>query len=245
LEELARRQDAGEPLTTEEQARLEAAQARLQEVGEKAAAIAGSIFSGRRENRSEDEYRQEVEDYLRAARESIAQAVVSAAMKGGLIRLQPVLSNHIERNFPKVEVELCIAAPVLALDDDSDAEGLPPRPRLFGALRPSPSFMAGAITTPRLPRTPASSRIRIPRVVIDNGASARLRFRPVDLRPKRQEQLDAFHLVVRAELAGQTLPVSWTATSSGADGLVSGSLAVEVRSTSAKPSELLDLTSDN
>jgi hypothetical protein len=245
LEDLARRQDAGEALTAEEQARLEAAQARLQEVGKKAAAIAGSIFSGRREDRSEEEYRQEVENYLRAARESIAQAAVNAAMKGGLIRLQPMLSNHTERNFPKVEVELYIAAPVIALDYDPDARGLPPRPRLFGTPRPSPSYMAGGITSPRLPRTPASSRIRIPEVVIDISASARLRYLPVDLRPMRQEQLAAFHLAVRAELAGQTLPVSWTATSSGADGLASGSLAVEVRSTSAKPSELLDLTSDN
>jgi hypothetical protein len=80
--------------------------------------------------------------------------------------------------------------------------------------------------------------------MIDNSASARLRFLPVDLRPMRQEQLAAFHLAVRAELAGQTLPVSWTATSSGAHGLASGSLAVEVRSTSAKPSELPALTSD-
>jgi hypothetical protein len=125
LEDLARRQDAGEALTAEEQARLEAAQARLQEVGKKAAAIAGSVFSGRREDRSEEEYRQEVENYLTAARESIAQAAISAAMKGGLIRLQPVLSNHTERNFPKVEVELHIAAPVIALDDDPDAQGLP------------------------------------------------------------------------------------------------------------------------
>ena len=243
LKDLERRQAAGEALTAEEQARLEAAQAMAQAVTQKATAIAGTIFSGRQEDRSQDEYRQEVETYLSAARESAAQAAVSAAMEGGLIQLQPVVSNHTDRNFPKVEVELYIAAPVMALDDELDANGLPRRPRLFGTLRPRPSFVAAGIRTPHLPRAPASSRI--PEVTIDNSASARLRFRPVDLRPKRQEELAAFHLLVRAELAGQTLPVNWTATSSGADGLASGSLAIEVRSTSAKPGELLTPTADD
>jgi hypothetical protein len=235
LEDLERRQAAGEALTAEELARLEAAQARLLAVVEKA--ISGTIFSGRREDRSRDDYRQEVETYLSSARESVAQAAVSAAIEGGLIQLQPVVSNHTERNFPKVEVELHIAGPVMALDGELDDNGLPPRPRLFGTMRSWPSFKAAGLTPTHMPRAPASS---VREVMIDNSASARLSFWPVHLRPKRQVELAAFHLLVRAELAGQTLPVNWTATSSGADGLASGSLAIEVRSTPIKLGELLD-----
>jgi hypothetical protein len=246
LEDLERRQDAGEALTAEEQAKLEAAQAMLRATMQKAAATIGGMLSqlGRQEDRSRDVYREEVETYLSAARESLAQAAVNAAMEGGLIQLQPIVSNHTERNFPKVEVELFIAGSVMALDDKLDANGLPSRPRLFGTLRPSPSFIAAGLKTPHLPRTPASSRIS--EVAIDNNsASARLRFRPVDLRPKRQEELAAFHLLVRVDLAGQTLPVNWTATSSGADGLASGSLAIEVHSTPVKLGELLSPTADD
>jgi hypothetical protein len=245
LKDLQQRQAAGEALTAEEQARLEAGQAQLQAMAQKVAGIAGSMFSGRREDRSRDEYRKEVEDYLGAAREAVAQAAVSAAIDGGLIQLQPVVSNHTDRNFPQVEVELYIAAPVMALDDKPDPNGLPPRPRLFGIPRPWPGSLLGAgLTTPFLPRVPGVIG-RIPEVTIDNSASARLRFRPVDLRPKGHQELAAFQLLVRAELAGQTLPVNWTATSSGADGLASGSVAIEVGSTPAKPGELLPPTAND
>ncbi len=239
LEELERRQAAGEALTAEEQARLEAAQAHLRAVAQQVArAFVGGLRFGLREDRSPEEYRQEVETYLDEAREAIVQAAVSAARKGGLIRLEPVVSNHTDRNFPKVEVELYIAAPVMALGDEEDANWVPRRPRLYGTPRPSPASLLPGLTPPRPPRA-AEAAGRIPEVTIDNRASVRLLFRPVDLRPKRQEALAAFHLLVRAELAGQILPVNWTATSSGADGLASGALAVEVRATPARPKELL------
>jgi hypothetical protein len=247
LEDLEQRQAAGQALTAEEQVRLEAGQAQLRAIGQKAAAMAESMLSGRREDRSRDEYRKEVEDYLNAVREAAAQAAVSAAIDGGLIQLQPVVSNHTERNFPKVEVELYIAAPVRALDGKPDPPGLPPRPRLFGTPRPWPGSLFGAgLTTPTsfLSRVPGALG-RIPEVTIDNSASARLRFRPVDLRPKGQQELAAFQLLVRAELAGQTLPVNWTATSSGADGLASGSVAIEVGSTPATLRELLAPTAND
>jgi hypothetical protein len=133
LEDLQRRQAAGETLTAEEQASLEAAQAHLQAIAQQVAATFGTALSqlGRREDRSEDEYRQEVETYLSGARESAAQAAVDVAIDGGLIQLQPLVSNHTDRNFPKVEVELYIPGRVMALDEP-DGNGLPPRPRLFG-----------------------------------------------------------------------------------------------------------------
>jgi hypothetical protein len=167
------------------------------------------------------------------------------------LHLGNVVSNHTDRNFPKVEVELYIAAPVMALEDEEDANALPPRPRLFGTPPPATPIVPG-FTSAYVGRNPfAVSRVpqaavRIPEVTIDNGASAaRLRFRPVDLRPRRQEELAAFQLLVRAELAGQTLPVNWTATSSGADGLASGSLAVEVRATPARLGELVAPAADD
>jgi hypothetical protein len=247
VKDLERRKAAGEALTGEEQARLEAGQAYVDAIAQQVAAtlLGGLSQLGLREDRSPDEYRQAVETYLDEAREAVVQAAVSAAINGGLIQLQPVVSNHTDRNFPKVEVELYIAAPVMALDDEEDPNGLPPRPRPFGTPPPSPAslFLPG-LTPPYLSRI-SEAVSRIPEVTIDNSASVRLRFRPVDLRPKRQEELAAFQLLVRAELAGQTLPVNWTATSSGADGLAGGSLAVEVRSTPAKLGELLTLTADD
>jgi hypothetical protein len=246
LTDLERRKAAGEALTAEEQARLEAGQALVHAMARSMAAVfvGGPWGIGQREDRSPDQYRQEVETYLNEAREAVVPTAVNAAIDGGLIQLRPVVSNHTDRNFPKVEIELYIAASAMALEDEEEPNGLPSRPRPFGTPRPSPaSLLLPALTPPYLPRIPGTAR-RIPEVTIDNSASVRLRFLPVDLRPKRKEELAAFHLLVRAELAGQTLPVNWTATSSGADGLASGSLAVEVRATPTRLGELVTPASD-
>jgi hypothetical protein len=238
LRDLKRRHAAGEVLTAEEQARREAGQALARAM----AAMTGRAFSQpqRQEDRSRDEYVQEVESYLNSAREAAAQVAINVAIERELIRLQPSVTNHSDRNFPKVEVELYVAGHVMALDDELDIDEFPARPRLFGTPRPSPlSALAwsGLVAPPDLPRIPAARGI--PEITIDNSSSASLRFRPVDLRPKRSEELAAFHLVVPADLAGQTLSIAWTATSSGADGQANGSLALGVGATPARLKELL------
>lgn len=135
LRDLKRRQAAGESLTEEEQAKLNASQAHL----DATAAMVGGVFRQTRpEDQSPDQYRQEVEIYLRAAREAATQAAINEAIEGGLIPLQPAISNSTDRNFPQVEVELYIPGPVTALDDEPRTDEFPSRPRLYGTPRPSP-----------------------------------------------------------------------------------------------------------
>jgi hypothetical protein len=237
LKDLKRRQAAGESLTDREQARLDASQAHL----DATEAMVGRSFRQpeRPEDRSPDQYRQEVEVYLRAAREAATQAAINEAIERGLIHLQAAVSNSSDRNFPQVEVELYISGPVTALDDDEPRiDEFPSRPRLYGTPRPSPLVGWSGLVTP--PLGPYVPRIRgVSEVTIDNSGSARLRFRPVDLRPKRWEELASFHLLVPVSLAGQSLSIAWTATSSGADGQAGGSLPLRVRSTPVTLRELL------
>ena len=96
LMDLERRKAAGGTLTAEEQARLEAGQALVHAMARKMAAafVDGPWGIGQRGDRSPDQYRQEVGTYLDEAREVLVPAAVNAAVDGGLIQLQPVVSNH-------------------------------------------------------------------------------------------------------------------------------------------------------
>jgi hypothetical protein len=224
LEELEQRQEAGEELTPEESAQLQAGREMLRRVVRPF--VRGFVMS---EDRSPEIYRSQVEEYLQAAREVAPVAGIRAAVRNSLGELRLAVANETDRNFPKVEIELHVPGPVLAFEEVPDGEDFPARLRGYGTPRPAPwaSSLLPSIS-PLIPSRLGGTAARLPIMTIDNSASARITFGAIDLRPRRQELLPAFHLMVPASLVGQSIPVTWTATSTGADGLASGSLSIEV-----------------
>jgi hypothetical protein len=221
LEELERRQEAGEELTPEESAQVQAAREMLRRT--MGSFLRGFVMS---EDRSPEIYRTQVEEYLQAARQVAHIAGIRAAVRNSLAELRLAVANETDRNFPRVEIELHVPGPVLAFEEVPDGDDLPPRPREYGTRRPSP--LTSSLLSPILPSRLGRVTTRLPTMTIDNSASARITFSPTDLRPRRQELLPPFHLLVPASSAGQNILASWTATSTGADGMASGSMSIEV-----------------
>jgi hypothetical protein len=235
LKELEERQATGEKLTPEESAQLQSARELLARTMKPL--VRGFIAS---EDRSPETYRKEVEEYLQGLREVALVAGIRAAMKNSLGELRLAVANETDRNFPKVEIELHASGPVLAFEEEPDGDNFPARPRGYGTPRPSPlgSSLLSSISPGVIPRFRGPT-VRLPTMTIDNSASARITFSPIDLRPRRQELLPPFHLLVPAGLAGKSVPANWTATSTGADGMASGSLSIEVSPVAVTIGDLL------
>jgi len=221
LQDLKRRQEAGEELTPEENAQVQAAREMMRRT--MGPLLRGFVMS---EDRSPELYRTQVEEYLDAGRQVAPMAGIRAAVRSSLAELKLAVANETDRNFPRVEIELHVPGPVLAFEEVPDGDDLPPRPRAYGTRRPSPlaSSLFPTILAPRLGRVTT----KLSTMTIDNSASAHITFSPTDLRPRRQEPLSTFHLLVPAGLAGHSILATWTATSTGADGMASGSLSIEV-----------------
>ncbi|HEY3213448.1 MAG TPA: hypothetical protein VGL16_09640 [Actinomycetota bacterium] len=183
------------------------------------------------EDRKPDDYRNDVETYLNKLREAIPPVVVSQAiaLTGSSIRLQ--VANPIESNFRRVQLVLHAGTGVIAFDpeDDNLDHELPQRPRPWGTRRPHTLAglgYSGPFSGWTLPRSVVMGHI--PRMWIENSGSTRIVFDAFDLRPRAVTTTDPFVLFASPGLAGKTVPVTWEATSTSADGVASGSLPLQV-----------------
>ncbi len=182
----------------------------------------------RPEDRNEEGYRRDVDEYLNEFRRVAPMVGVSRAMGRGESALSLRLRNPTESNFPQVEVILHVAADVFAFDPEDEVyrkQKLPEPPRPWGMLRPTPDLLGLSSYTGLIP---SRHMPRIPRMWIEENGFARISFEPTDLRPQANEALAPFHLFVRADLAGTELHATWEATSTTADGIASGSLDMRV-----------------
>lgn len=211
------------------------------------------ITASRREDRTPDQYRQEVEEHLEKAGRQLPVLMADRLAQSGANTIRLLAGNPSDRNLPKVEVELYVPGRVRACDEDDLADDdrsipeLPTPPRRYGTLRPpiglgGPSGLGGLSGLPINPaylRMPVVPRSIVPATLdIDNSGSARLTFRLGDLRPREQVELDAFSLVV-AEPAGGTITARWQATSTGVDGVQEGSLSLTIAERALSPLDLV------
>ena len=210
-------------------------------------------MAARREDRTPDQYRHEIDTHLEEAGRQLPVLMADRLARSGMNTVRLVAGNPSERNLPKVEVVLSVPGRVLALDEDDLADDdrsipeLPAPPRRYGTLRPPAElgrlYGLGDLTsmpvTSAYLRTPAMPRSILPATLdVDNSGSARLTFRLGDLRPREQVELDAFALVI-TEPAGGTITASWQATSTGVDGLQEGLLSLTIAERALSPLDLV------
>ncbi|MEZ0167018.1 DUF4062 domain-containing protein [Kineococcus sp. LSe6-4] len=185
------------------------------------------------EDRTEEEYRQEVAQYGQKLEAALHEALDDVAAHV-LVPFAPIVTNLTERNYQQVQVELHVEGDVRALepgeeDDDLDPLArLPRRPRKWGPWTSSKlAEMVSQIDyrPPRLGGFGAGSFASS--VEIENGGSATLRYGAIHLRPGAETALDSVVLVV-PEGTASPLRATWRATATNVDGQTRGELEVPV-----------------
>ena len=185
-----------------------------------------SLMGYRRDDRSPDEYTDEVEDYIDKAASRLARAAHAVALEDRSQGMELRLANGTERNFEAVRVKVEIEGDVSAYRSAEWAWPEMPRPpRAWGTPRP---YDLGALTRPTSTAFGPSMPSKPREPIICNSDPTRVEFDDVDLRPSDSASLPPIHLVTAADLAGTALRAEWTATSSNADSVARGEFTIEV-----------------
>lgn len=188
------------------------------------------------DKRTEEEYRVQVESYIKACREALGEVAFSALRKRELAALRLRVVNLTDTNLPGLEVTVHFPGAVVAITGSMTK--MPKRPLPFGESEKS-SF--GHIGVPDLSRMSWSAGdIDLGSPTIENGGSVTITYQPVDLRPLHEVVLPTVHLGVAPHPAGHMVG-SWSATSTAADGVAEGTVEVEVQD---EPLSLWELLPD-
>ncbi|CAL9585324.1 AlbA family DNA-binding domain-containing protein [Streptomyces sp. enrichment culture] len=178
------------------------------------------------EERTPEQYRLQVQRYLKKCRQKLPAALEEAAAA----RLTPItlrLLNHESANLEGVQVELYIPGAVQALEVESDwiadnerfPRALPPRP-YYGPRSRLPFGAGFSVNSGDLiPRAGDTS------INIDNSGSARLQLPPVHLRPNRHADLEPFVVVSSPAETGPVI-AEWSVTCTNRDGVESGTVTL-------------------
>ena len=179
----------------------------------------GTDMVVRRDRRSADDFGNEVATYLSKMEFVLPRLARAWAVEGHEAGVRLALINNTQHNFAAVRVEVTIDGDVWAYRNVEDARPeLPSLPRLWNTDQSWDSLVNSTETI--LPDLYGPE--------IDNSAPTRIVFHDVDLRPNERVILDPIHIVTDIALAGTTLAAKWTATSSSANGVVSGEVTVAV-----------------
>ncbi|WP_405533730.1 hypothetical protein OG592_41660 (plasmid) [Streptomyces avidinii] len=161
------------------------------------------------DHRTQDEFREEVEEYLRERAAATEEFLLRATGTAGT-PLRVKLSNPGETFFAKVEVVLTLSAPVRAYAWDEDDEIYwPQKPAAYGTRSFPPSWI-GASRTPVF-----SGQDPLPQIEQEEDRLV-VRYRPVDLRPHDSLQLPPVLFYSYSEAADAV--VQWTATATNVSG---------------------------
>jgi hypothetical protein len=224
--DLEKRDAQGEQLTPGERHTLSEARKSFGEVYSKI-----SLFS-RPENRTAEQYRDEVAAYLDRARVAALLRLTQELVAAGLGQIQIELNNATDRPFQNVIVELRLPAGVEVFTEalpKRERASIPPRPREFGPRAatdfgyvPRAPDLSWLSLRPHLPRPPE------PRIRIESNDFVKVTFPGVGLRPTGAVRLPVLFVVVRQDL-GSTLKIGWEATADNANGRAEGTIALYVR----------------
>ncbi|MEV0382873.1 hypothetical protein [Nonomuraea sp. NPDC050643] len=180
------------------------------------------------EERSPEQYKEDVKDYLAECRAKLPEAInetAAAILEPVVLRLTnltdtPLLSVQVVLHIPG-DVRALEPEEALHVENEAFLQALPSQPR-YGPTR---SPLLGALSQ-------GYAGIRHvqagPSIEIDNSGSALIHLSPVDLRPGRYVDLDPFVLVTGAD-SGESITAEWTATSINMDGSVTGQMPIPCR----------------
>jgi hypothetical protein len=243
VQELARRKEAGETLSAEEEAVLAKELKAIKSLAPEMMRNAAEALSWTAEERSPEEY-------LERCREAMPEVIRLAAAEK-LPRTQFLATNETRENYAQVRFVVYIPGSVEAVPTASraDNEGRLPRPpRPFGPRRVKPfGGIAGSIDTGFISQVNHMAahfdQLRAPGASVDirNGGSTTLTFSPIDLRPLESDVALAPLVLVPQVPIDSTIVASWEATSVSVRGVASGNTDLRL---SADPRSLAELLTD-
>ena len=240
LMRIEEKEKSGEKLTAEEERALVAFQAKMAPIFKGFASGFAAQMLSDPDQRTVEEYRSEVEQYLIRCQRFFDEWLSWEYAKSGIGRLRVTLVNPTGRALENVQVEVYLPGKVKALDPDQDgvnepAYSLPSRPRAFGVRAPKPliTFPSYSGLSAYIPGNQHFGP------VIDNSGSAKVVYRPVTLRPHAHVTLDDIALNIK-EPPGSVIEGTWEATATNAEGRMRGRLSVKVDITSVPVRELLN-----
>lgn len=210
-----------------------------------AASVSNPFQIKHEEERTEEEYESEVEEYLDECRHRLPKAVKT--LRGALTPAVVFrVRNLTDANFERLEVHVHVEGDVKAFDGRAEFRGLsaytPKPPRIWGPWTESrmpaistPDYrhMIPSRTSPAIPYVPPAG----PTIV--NGGSADITFPPVGLRPHATEDLDDGILLLAGPTLDSDITCTWTATATNMNGRAQGNFTIPLRARRVGLSEYL------
>jgi hypothetical protein len=219
----------------------------IMSIASAAAAVEAATWSVEREERSPDEFRAQVEQYLEVCRDRLGRVAASDFVDDEWAMLSLAIENPSERNLPKVELTVTLEGPVDSFDEWGrlgrdlayEDEGLPRRPRSWGPrkieLGLNQALLSNIARAPGMfpPIAPSAPEFRS-----RNHGSTTIVFAAVDMRPYARVDMPAVPLLFLTDI-GDAIVGSWAATSTGFDGVASGAIEIPVsKSQPVRPTNL-------
>ncbi len=182
------------------------------------------------DDRTDDQYRAEVERYLAECREYYPElAVARLAQAGALLSL--VVVNTSDRNYTDVHTKIYVPTELTVLDPDgvADLPDPPEPPRKRGTRLPLQADLpAGLLPPTYLPGLDSPPAEPLPRFTIDTSdASVTIGYDIARLRPEEHVRLDPV-LIFGVDEPDRALQITWTVTTGNVDGIARGALTAMV-----------------
>ncbi|WP_339121050.1 AlbA family DNA-binding domain-containing protein [Pseudonocardia sp. D17] len=211
---------------------------------------------GEPDDRSQEDYEQEVENYLREYKEALAQRFSWRLWRHKPMKLSLAITNLTEMNFSSIEVKIHVPSDVSEWPEEledlvwGNELPMPRRPAPLGTRKvsswrtgiPVPSYLDLPVTT-QPPYAPRALR-RGPSYRVRNSGSVDIDYTDIDLRPEECLELDPIELLVKVP-EGTVLQCDWSATAGNVNRRLTGRFALQVVSSSMDLSSLEDDVSDD
>jgi len=173
-----------------------------------------------RDERSPDEYRDEVAEHLSRCRLRMKEAALAAYSDQELGNVVFRLTNPTESGLRDVEVKVHLAGHVYKSRFHASNEGrLPSKPRPFGV---GPSLFENFAVAHYLPASPHDFLSGGGKFSAEDSGSVTAEYGPHDLHPGQTIVLDELYVYVDERPEDNQVPVEWAVTSLEADGIVTG-----------------------
>lgn len=187
-------------------------------------------FGGEEDTRTLEEFIEQVDSWAERLTDAAVEALPNLYLESGHGVVAVAVTNPTGRFFPDVELEIyCDWEPLVGLDEIPDPVRPPHPPRPYGEPTSPPNLFGNMI--PRIPDL-GGSLAHLPvdvgrRTWVEEG-SVRIRFDIGDLRQHASDTGDDVYLVLPARPDDGKLHFTWKATVPNVEGVLTGSLAVDV-----------------
>jgi hypothetical protein len=183
-----------------------------------------------RDDRTEHEYRAEVERYLSECREYYSELAVARLAQGGAL-MSLVLVNTSDRNYADVYAEIHVPRRLIVLDPDdfADLRDPPDPPRERGTWPPPQAdlplslLQGGYLSGLDLPPAQSSPRF----TVSASGPFVIVGYDVGRVRPEEHVRLDPV-LTFGVDEPARALEIGWTVTTGNVDGIARGAFNASV-----------------